>query len=253
MDHELQKASFGKRIAAWILDGILVCVLATGFAFLLSALLGYDSYSQTMNDGYKYYADQYGISFDISAEEYRAMSEAELKNWNAAYDALVKDEAVMHAYNQVVNLTMVIASVAILLAVMVWEFVVPMILQNGQTVGKKVFGLCLVRVDGVEITTLQLVTRTLLGKYTVETMIPVFILLMIFWGIAGFFALVVLLALVVSQLICLCITRTNAALHDQMAGTVVVDMNSQRIFKSTEELIAYQKRVAAEYSARQTY
>ena len=54
-------------------------------------------------------------------------------------------------------------------------------------------------------------------------------------------------------MICLCVSKTNALLHDQMAGTAVVDINSQRIFRSTEDLIAYQKQVAAERAARQTY
>ena len=69
MEHALQKASLGKRIAAGILDGILICILATGFAFLLSVLLGYDGYNQTLKDGYSRYETQYGVSFDIPREE----------------------------------------------------------------------------------------------------------------------------------------------------------------------------------------
>jgi len=49
------------------------------------------------------------------------------------------------------------------------------------------------------------------------------------------------------------VTRNNSAIHDLLAGTVVVDMSSQTIFRSTEELIAYKKRVAAERAARQVY
>lgn len=48
-------------------------------------------------------------------------------------------------------------------------------------------------------------------------------------------------------------TRTNSALHDLLAGTVVVDIGSQMVFRTTEDLIAYQKKVAAERAARQTY
>ena len=159
----------------------------------------------------------------------------------------------IQAYNVVLNLTLVIASVAILLSVLAWEFAVPLLLHNGQTVGKKVFSLGLVRVDGVQVTNLQLMVRALLGKFAVEIMIPVFVILMVFWGISGLIGPIVLLALLVAQAICLCVSKTNALLHDQMAGTAVVDISSQRIFRSTEDLIAYQKQVAAERAARQTY
>lgn len=250
MEHALQKASLGKRIAAGILDGILICILATGFAFLLSVLLGYDGYYQTLTDGYSRYETQYGVSFDIPREE---LSDADREKWDAAYKALSQDEEVIQAYNVVLNLTLVIASVAILLSVLAWEFAVPLLLHNGQTVGKKVFSLGLVRVDGVQVTNLQLMVRALLGKFTVEIMIPVFVILMAFWGISGLIGPIVLLALLVAQAICLCVSKTNALLHDQMAGTAVVDISSQRIFRSTEDLIAYQKQVAAERAARQTY
>jgi uncharacterized RDD family membrane protein YckC len=250
MEHALQKASLGKRIAAGILDGILICILATGFAFLLSVLLGYDGYYQTLTDGYSRYETQYGVSFDIPREE---LSDADREKWDAAYKALSQDEEVIQAYNVVLNLTLVIASVAILLSVLAWEFAVPLLLHNGQTVGKKVFSLGLVRVDGVQVTNLQLMVRALLGKFTVEIMIPVFVILMVFWGISGLIGPIVLLALLVAQAICLCVSKTNALLHDQMAGTAVVDISSQRIFRSTEDLIAYQKQVAAERAARQTY
>ena len=250
MEHALQKASLGKRIAAGILDGILICILATGFAFLLSVLLGYDGYYQTLTDGYSRYETQYGVSFDIPREE---LSDADREKWDAAYKALSQDEEVIQAYNVVLNLTLVIASVAILLSVLAWEFAVPLLLHDGQTVGKKVFSQCLVRVDGVQVTNLQLMVRALLGKFAVEIMIPVFVILMVFWGISGLIGPIVLLALLVAQAICLCVSKTNALLHDQMAGTAVVDISSQRIFRSTEDLIAYQKQVAAERAARQTY
>lgn len=250
MEHALQKASLGKRIAAGILDGILICILATGFAFLLSVLLGYDGYYQTLTDGYSRYETQYGVSFDIPREE---LSDADREKRDAAYKALSQDEEVIQAYNVVLNLTLVIASVAILLSVLAWEFAVPLLLHNGQTVGKKVFSLGLVRVDGVQVTNLQLMVRALLGKFAVEIMIPVFVILMAFWGISGLIGPIVLLALLVAQGICLCVSKTNALLHDQMAGTAVVDISSQRIFRSTEDLIAYQKQVAAERAARQTY
>ncbi|MBO5973880.1 MAG: RDD family protein, partial [Clostridia bacterium] len=166
MDYSLQKASIWKRAAAWLLDAILVCILATGFGFLLSSLLDYDSYNRTLNDGYSHYEELYGVSFEISYEEHEALSSDARQNWDNAYNALIQDKDVMYAYNMVINLTMIIVTIGILLGVLVLEFAVPLFLGNGQTLGKKMFGICLMNTNGVKINSLQLLTRTLLGKYT---------------------------------------------------------------------------------------
>ncbi len=252
MDFSLQKASIWKRAAAWLLDAILVCILATGFGFLLSSLPDYDSYNRTLNDGYSHYEELYGVSFEISYEEHEALTSDARQNWDNAYNALIGDKDVMYAYNMVINLTMIIVTIGILLGVLVLEFAVPLFLGNGQTFGKKMFGICLMSTDGVKINSLQLLTRTLLGKYTVETMIPVFTVLMLYLrGAAA--GIIILGALALAQLVCLCVTRTNSALHDLMAGTVAVDKHSQQIFESKAQLIEHQKRLAAEKAARQTY
>ena len=253
MVNDLQKASIWKRIAAWIFDGILVAALAVGFGFLLSMLLGYDGYSQALNDAYAHYEGEYGIVFEISQEEYQALDEIRRQNYDDAYNALISDQEAMHAYNMMVNLTMVITSVGILLAVVLWELVIPLWMGDGQTLGKRIFGLCLIRSDGVKLNNMQLFTRTVLGKFTIETMIPVYIMIMIFWGTVGLGGTLILFAMLVAEVICVAATRTNSAIHDLLAGTVVVDKASQMIFRSTEDLIAYQKQVAAERAARQPY
>ena len=119
--------------------------------------------------------------------------------------------------------------------------------------GKKVFGLCLMRNDGVRVNNLQLLTRALLGKGTVETLIPVYVFLMLFWGMVGSWGLGLLLVMLIAQFLCITITKTKSAIHDLMAGVVVVDAGSQMIFDTTEDLIAYYKKLAAERAARQNY
>ncbi len=253
MVYDLQKASTWKRIAAWLFDGILTGILAVAFGLLLSLLLGYDSYNQQVEEAYDMYGAQYGIVFDITQDEYEAMTQAEKQNYDAAYDALVADAEAMHAYNMTMSLSLVIISLGILAAVLLWEFVIPLWLGNGQTLGKKIFSLCLVRSDGVKVNTMQLFTRAILGKYTVEIMIPVFIVMMLFWGIVGLSGTLCLLVMLIAQILCLIISRSNSAIHDLIAGTAVADISSQMIFHTTEELIAYKKQIAAEQAARQPY
>ena len=250
---ELQKASSWKRIAAWVLDVMFLAVVAVGVAFLLSSLLGYDDYNHQLDAAYANYETQYGVTFDIDKATYDAMTDGERANYDAAYDALIQDDDAMYAYNMVVNLSVLVTTLGILLAMLVLEFVVPLVLKNGQTAGKKCFSLGVVRTDGVQVNPLQLFARTLLGKYTIETMIPVYILLMLFWGSMDVTGTLLLAALLLAQVICFAVTRTHSVIHDLIAGTVVVDISSQKVFATTEDLIAYTKRVHAERAQWQDY
>ena len=109
------------------------------------------------------------------------------------------------------------------------------------------------RTDGVKVTAPLMFIRTVLGKFTIETMIPVYVLLMLIFGTMDLTGTVLLLVLLIAQVICLVTTKTNAAIHDLIAGTVVVDKDSQSIFRTTEDLIAWKKKVAAERAAREPY
>lgn len=253
MVYDLQKASIWKRVSAWLFDGIMTGILAVGLALVLSALLGYDQYDRSVEAAYDKYETQYGISFDISQETYLGMSEEYRSRYDTAYQALIADEEAMHDYNMMLSLSMVIITLSILLAVALWEFLVPLLLGNGQTLGKKIFSLCLVRSDGVRINNLQLFTRALLGKFTLDTMLPVYILLMLFWGSLDLIGLLVMVVLVLAQILVPLFSRTNAAVHDLLAGTAVVDISSQMIFRSIEDLLEYKKKVHAEIASRQDY
>ncbi len=253
MGMDLQKAGLWKRIAAWIFDLILLGVLATGIAFLLSVQSGYDDYSQKLENSYAAYETQFGTAFHITQEQYNVMTQEEKLLYNQAYQALRADQAVVRIYNTVLNLSLLITTLGIFFATVILEFIIPLLLNNGQTVGKKIFAIGLVRPDSVQISALQLFVRTLLGKFTIETMIPVYIALMLLWGTVNLFGLVILLALLLGQVICIGTTKTNSAIHDLLAGTVAVDLPSQKVFCSSQDLTNYTKCVHAERASGQDY
>lgn len=253
MTYDLQKAGIWKRFAAFLFDGILAGMLAVGFGLLLSLVLGYNGYNEKLQQVYAKYEAEYGITFEITQDEYESMGEVGRQNYDAAYRAFADDGEAAHLYSLILQMTLLITTLGILLAILAWEFLIPLALGNGQTLGKKIFGLCLVRADSVRVNNLQLFTRAVLGKFTIETMIPVYILLMIFWGSMGLLGPLILLGLLVAQAVSLAVTRTNSALHDLMAGTVVVDSASQMIFPTAEARLEYQKNLAAERAARQAY
>lgn len=253
MTTDLQKASLLKRFAAGMLDFFLLLIVAVGLLALLSQLVGYSKAHDDLRAGYNKYETQFGVDFDISEAEFEAMTKEEQDNFNAAYEALVADDEVMGAYNLVLSLTILTITFSLLLAFVLLEWIVPLLLKNGQTLGKKCFGIGLMRVDGVKISGLQHFVRAILGKFTVETMIPVYLIIMLVFGTIGGVAVLVIGLLGLTQLIVLIVSRNNALIHDLFAGTVAVDLSSQRVFESTEDLIEYQKKIAAERAARQPY
>ena len=253
MVYDLQTANMWKRISAWMFDIILTAILAIGIAMLFSGLLGYDKTSRQMDEIYDTYSTRYGVNFNISQSDYQTLSQEELQRYEAATDAMNADAQALKVYNQLVRLSLLVTTLGIFFALLIWEFLIPLKLGDGQTLGKKIFGLCLMRSDKVKVNNLQLFARAVLGKFAIETMIPVFILEMIFWGTMGLVGPIILFGLLIAQGVSLISTQTNSALHDLIADTVAVDRNSQMIFKTKEDLIEYQKQVAAELAARATY
>ena len=253
MTADLQKAATTKRFAAALLDFILVTILVTGIAAVLAGVFGIDNHTAIMQARQTHFETEYNVKFDISAEDFEKLSEAAQKKYDEAYSALINDKDFIQAYNMQISITLLIATFSILIGILITELFIPMWLKNGQTLGKKIFGLALVRVDSVQLTNLQLFVRSVLGKFTIETMLPVYIILMIFFNAANIISLAILAFLIIGQIASLIVSKTNAAIHDHLAGTVVVDFASQRIFRTSEDLLAYTKEIHADRANRSDY
>ena len=253
MIYDLQKANMWKRISAFLFDGILLGILAVLFAWLLSMILRYDNWNNKLNDAYARYGEEYGVAFDISLSEYEALSPEEVEKLNAAYQAIGQDPEAVRAYNILIQLTLLITSFSLRASCLCLEFFIPMRLGSGRTLGKKIFGLGLMRTEGVKISNVSLFIRTILGKYAIEIMIPVLIVLMLYWGTIGIVGPIVLGLILIVQLVVMITTRTNSLIHDLLADTVVIDYASQMIFDSREEMIAFKEKAHREAVAHQTY
>ena len=259
MIYDLQKASMWKRISAFLCDIILFAIVAVGLALLLSTVLGVDKQEEKMVSLCSQYAEEYGlsnfmskeeldgaISFSLSEERYNTLNEEQKATLNNAGEALYKNEEYLHAYGMVNQLILLVVTFSILFSLLLLEFVLPLILKNGQTVGKKVFGVAVMRIDGVKASPVVLLVRALLGKYAVETMIPVFVLLSLVLGTASIVTVILLFCLILAQIGLLIFTHAHTPLHDMLAGTVTVDLASQLIFDTPEELLEYKKKIHAE-------
>lgn len=253
MHTDLQKASIWKRISAGLLDGIFLSVLVAFLAMLLSSILGFDKYNTALDDCYAKYEAQFSVTFDITIDAFEAMTAEQKQSYNDAYAALSTDPDALYNFNMIVRLTMVIVSLSILLGYLALEFTVPLLWGNGQTVGKRIFAIGVMRDQGIRINAVTLFVRTVLGKFTIETMIPVLIIMMILWSTIGIVGPIVIGAILLLELICMITSGKNSLIHDYLAHTVVVDMESQMIFDSEYELIEYTKRIHAEKASKQVY
>ena len=253
MMFDLQKANIWKRISAKLFDFIIIGIIVVALAAILSAVTGFDKQYNDLNDAYARYEAEYGIKFDITQEEYLAMSEEGRANYDAAYKALCDDKEAIQAYNMVLSLTLMIVSISIGLAILIWDFIIPLILKNGQTVGKKIFGIAVMHTNGVKVDGIAMFIRTILGKFAIETMIPVVIILMIYFNAIGLLGPAIFGLILLLQVVLLICTQTNSCIHDLLAKTVTVDLASQMIFESEEAMMQYKNKMQAEKAKKSPY
>ncbi|MBO5439275.1 MAG: RDD family protein [Clostridia bacterium] len=251
--YDFQKANIWKRISASLFDIILLVIIIIGLGLLTSRILKYDSLSTHLQDSYSKYEEAYGIDLSISQEEYDTLDEASKAKIEAARKAILEDKDIIKTYEKLMNFTLIIITFSILFAYLLLEFVVPLLFKNGQTLGKKVFGVAVMREDGVRLSSVSLFIRTVLGKYTIETMIPVMVLILFFFGTMNIFCILVVGALLIIQLTMFIIDPARSLIHDKIAKTVCVDLASQMIFDSENEMLEFKKRVQAEKAARAEY
>ena len=190
---------------------------------------------------------------NLTQEQVDAMTPEQLDRLETAAQALSEDEEALHAYGMMIQLMIVITSLSLLLAYIVTEWAVPLALGNGQTIGKKIFGIAVMRQDGVRVNSVCMFIRTVLGKFTIETMIPVMMVLMLFFGSIGAVGWLITGVILIIEIALLVTTRERCMIHDKLANTVTVDLASQMIFQSPEALLAYKEKVAAQKAAEQTY
>ena len=250
---EIQRASIAKRISAGLLDVIAVSIIATLCAWLISLAADYDGWNKKLEDSYSRYESQYGVTFRITEEEYNNKSSSDKENYDNAYKALVEDSEAMKAYSMVTNLMILTVSLGLFIAVLIWEFIVPLFLKDGRTVGSLIFGIAVMRSNGVRISHISLFIRAILGKYAIETMISVYIIMMIFMNTIGIVGPLVICGILLMQLILIISTKNNQLIHCILSDTVVVDYGSQRIFDSQEDLLEHKKREARYRAERNPY
>ncbi len=251
MIFDIQKASTLKRASAFLLDLILFAILAVGVAWLISLACNYDAHIEIIEQSMEYHKTtaeaEFGVDLDISESDFNNLSTEEQENWtnaNKAYtENFSKDPEANKTYVKVISFTLLMVSLGVFISMMVLEFCLPLIFKNGQTVGKKVFGIGVIHQNGVRVNTITMFIRTFLGKYTVETMVPVLLIFMLFMFNTGIISVVVIGLLLILEIALFFGSKgMHTLIHDVFAKTVTVDIASQMVFQDENELAAFRNQ-----------
>jgi uncharacterized RDD family membrane protein YckC len=256
MIYDLQKASFWKRASAFLFDLVIMIVVVVGIASLMSMAMKYELHYNNMEherdiEKQKIEAE-YGCELDLSVG-YSQMTEQQKEMYEKLDNAISENDTFQAAALLLLNYSLVICLVSTFAAYAILEFAVPMIFGNGQTLGKKLFSIGVIRTNTVKAKPFVLFVRMLFGKYTIETVLPLFVVIMMFFGFIGIVGPVVLLGLLLLEVIAMLVTRTRSALHDLIADCCVVDMTTQMVFESEQALLDYKKKIHEENVANSPY
>ena len=252
MTISIQKANFWKRFSAWLVDTVAVFFVALGVFILACSIVGTDKLEQAYQNKIEPYRvaveTEFSIDLDfINTEEYRKMEQADRTEYDTLYetakDALAKkieaDQDAVALYNEWITQSITAAIVGLLTSHLLLNFCLPLILKNGQTLGKKTFGLAVMRTNGVKVGGTALFIRQFIGLFAIETMAVLYMCTLIPVG------LITALLVQVLQIGVMIKTETNSSIHDLLSDTVVIELASQQIFETEEERAQFLAKEAA--------
>ena len=237
MHKEIKRASTMMRIAAGLIDLLLLAVVIWGVGLGTANLFDTQGKLDAVNGIYEEYGQKYNIDFNITEEEASVMTEEELDAYYARYEAAVEAMEADKESNTLLwdfgfSVLMVLL-ISILCAHLLLELLVPLLLKNGQTIGKKLFGVALMRKSGIRVSALSMFVRSILGKGLLEIFVPSLVLGLMLFGVSSLLIYPVLILAGV-QICLLAIHPNRALIHDLIAGTVAVDYIAQHISDSNE-------------------
>lgn len=249
-----KQAPIAKRIGAFIVDLILVLVIATGLAWATSAIYGYDKYSNKIQESYITYGvlveDEEKGKIEVNGNKYTYCNEIPSltqEECNERYKACAKDKDFQEAFQKRNIGMVVIVTTAGFVSLLIYSFIIPLFLKHGRSLGSYLFGIGYVTEDDIEITPKHLLVRFLFGRFIIEVIIPfsgiMYILLQTGFGIVG---IIIIAGVVLGNIYTLCFSQHKRGIHDIVAKVKPIDNTCQIYFKTVEELTSNRAREAQE-------
>ena len=243
-------------MSAWLFDFVILITLVTLIAIPISIAFDYDGVTAEIDKVEEEYKEEMikdGLNPDITEEEYDALPEAEKDRYRDVDARRAKDERLVKGYAYITSVIVTLVFLSIFFAHLILNFIVPLFFKNGQTFGKKLFGIAVVHSNCVRMRNGAFFVRSIIGKCAIETMVPVFLLMMFLFGSLGILGIILLVLLFVLQIYSIASTRTNSAIHDLISDAAVVDLASQMIFETHDDLMAYKNKLHEELVNKAEY
>jgi uncharacterized RDD family membrane protein YckC len=231
-----------KRFAAWVIDIILVVVVATGIGLLTSLIYGYDRYNNVVYEKciqYGVYVEntEGSISYDgksyILCSDDPSISAEEVTNRETLCSQDKEYQKAMHKRNVG---QIIITTTGISVSLLIFEFIVPLFLKHGRTIGMKFFDVAYVTEEDIDVSFKNVFVRFLFGKLIIEGIVPylgfTLIILNTGYGIVG----IVMILVPIYNLIIMLMSPHKRGIHDVIARVKPIDNSCQIYFKTTEEL-----------------
>lgn len=225
-----KKPTWFKRILASFLDLILFAVLLTGMMLLLSYVIGYQHDLELLTQKYI----EYGVYILNKDGQYEFCSEA--SSCMDAWKAFNQDALAIQYYDSVAMKTLPITIGGVFLSELILEFIIPLFLKNGRTIGMFCLGIAYLDKKDIQITHIQLFIRFLFGKFIVVSVLPLFCFYLHFFNIWPTYGLVACLAFVIGNLIMKFVTERRVGFADAIGSMYMVENEAQVYVKTTEEL-----------------
>jgi uncharacterized RDD family membrane protein YckC len=234
--YTLNLANPWKRFAAWILDFILLATIAVGVTWLCSIIFNFTEENAKL---YSYY-EQYGVYTVTDGVGAFCETDANYSNECAAmWTNFGNDASAVGQYQKVVSLTFIMLTIGVFVSTTIIYLVFPLIFRNGQTIGKKVMGVALLSKDEIQVSTFQVVTRYLIGNFTIMLMLPIMLLLVAIYFNWGLILTLPGIAIELGNIVAIMVTKNKQNIPDLIARTIPIDISSQIIAKTPEELSKY--------------
>lgn len=248
--YDINKASPIKRFGAFLMDMIILVVLITGFLYLTSAIVKYDEHYEKLEE--KYVEHGVFIPNEESAIGYVACEIVidEAGNYDENDSCLLaqksfnEDEDAVKYNLECNNLMLLMLSISSLLAVLLSEFVVPILIPNNKTIGYWSMHIGLISKECVKPKKVQLFARAVIGRWALET-VPIILVgaFVLSNGYLTIPCLIIVFGLAILEVICAVFSKNHIWLHDLVANTVPVDADSQYFAPTLEDLEEKRKGV----------
>lgn len=248
---DFHKAKPIKRLAAYVIDLILLVAITAGVWYAIYSATDYNACDKEFQSYIDQYAQKHGVDLNIPSNEIQNYPEEVQKKYNEALLDLNDDKQAMSVYAQKAKINLLAAMVGLFAAYVILEVMIPLIFKNGQTVGKKIMGLCVMHKYHVRVGFMQIIYRSILGKYFIETLIPVEMLILKNYGVLGTTASLIMAIIAMTQGFIVLMSQANCGIHDKLFNTVVADFKKQHIFDNWDERFDFEEAYEKEMAERE--